>query len=65
MIFRCNIILGIKFRYMSSTTNQGLFAAMVARKLKFGLGDGGLVQVGLFVEGSGGLEPPASASGKS
>ena len=49
----------------TSATNQGLFAAMVVRKLKFGLGDGGLVQVVLFLGGSGGPEPPSSTSGKS
>jgi hypothetical protein len=50
---------------MASTANQGLFAAMVAINIKFGLGDGGLVQLGLVLRGSGGPEPPASASGKS
>ena len=45
--------------------NQGLFEAMVSRKIKFGLGCGGLVQVGLFSGGLGGLEPPSSSSGKS
>ena len=47
---------------MTFVANQGIFVAMVARKLKFGLGDGGLIQVVLF---SGGLEPPSSASGMS
>ena len=50
---------------MASATNQVLLAAMVARKLKFGLGDGGLLQVGLFSRGLGGPEPPVSASRKS
>ena len=50
---------------MESATNQGLFAAMVSRKLKFGLGDGGLVQVGLFSGGLGGPKPPTSAPGNS
>ena len=50
---------------MASVANQGLFSAMVAKKLKFGLGDGGLVQVGLFSGGSRGPEPPTSTSGKS
>ena len=49
----------------TSMTNQGLFVAMVARKLKFGLGDGGLVQVGLVSGGSGGLEPPTYTSRRS
>ena len=50
---------------MASMAIQGLFVAMVARKLKFGLGDGGLVQVGLVSGGLGGLEPPSYALGKS
>ena len=50
---------------MASTANQGLLEAMLARKLKFGRGDGGLVQVGLVSRGSRGPEPPASALGKS
>ena len=50
---------------MASGDNQGLFSSMLVRKLNFGLGDGGLVQVGLVLGGLGGLEPPASASGKS
>ena len=50
---------------MTFVANQGLLASMVARKLKFGLGDAGLVQVGLFLGGLGGLEPPTYASGKS
>ena len=50
---------------MASTTNQGLFAAMMDRKLKFGLGNKGLVQGGLVLGGLGGLESPASTLGKS
>jgi hypothetical protein len=38
---------------------------MVARKIKFGLGDGGLVQLVLFSGGSRGPEPPAFVLGKS
>ena len=50
---------------MKSTANQGLFAAMVARNLKFGLEDVGVAQVVLFSGGSGGPKPPSSGSGKS
>ena len=46
---------------MASTTSHGLLATMLARKLKFGRGDGGFVQVGLVSRGSWGPEPPASA----
>ena len=49
---------------MTVMTNQGLFVAMVARKIKFGLEDGGLVQEGLDLGGSGGSEPPISTSRK-
>ena len=50
---------------MASTTNQGLFAAMVARNLKFGLVDVGVAQVVLFSGGSGGPKLPSFALGKS
>ena len=50
---------------MTSMANQGLFAAMVAMNLKVGLGDVGVAPVVLFLGGSGGPEPPSSASGKS
>ena len=50
---------------MASTANQGLFAAIVAINMKFGLGDIGVAPVLLFLGGSGGPEPPSSVSGKS
>ena len=50
---------------MEFVANQGLFVAMVARKLKFGHGYGGLLQGGLVSGGSEGPEPPASTSGRS
>ena len=50
---------------MAYVANQGLFSAMVARNLKFGLQDGGLVQVGLFSRGLGGPKSLASALGTS
>ena len=39
---------------MASTASQGLLASILARKLKFGLGDGGLVQGGFVSGGSRG-----------
>ena len=50
---------------MASVANQGLFTAMVAMNLKFGLGDVGVAPIVFFSRGSGGPEPPSSASGKS
>ena len=50
---------------MASATSQDLLASILARKLKFGLGDGGLVQEGLVPGGLGRPEPPILASEKS
>ena len=47
---------------MESIARQGLLDAILARNLKFGLGYGGLVQVGFVSGGSGGPEPPACVS---
>ena len=46
---------------MASATSQDLLDAILTRNLKFGLGDGGLVQGGFVSRGSGGLELPARA----
>ena len=45
---------------MTSTANQGILAAMLARKLNIGLGDGGLVQGGLVSRVSTGPKAPTS-----
>ena len=50
---------------MEYVASQGLLATMFARMLKFGLGDGGLVQGGFVLGCSGGPKPPTWASGKS
>ena len=49
----------------ASATNHILFVAMVAINLKFDLGDVGVAPIVLFLGGSGGPEPPSSASGRS
>ena len=43
---------------MALAASEGLLAAILAKKLKFGLGYGGLVQGGFVSGGSGGPEPP-------
>lgn len=50
---------------MSSVESQCLLASILARMLKFDLGDGGLVQGGFPSGGLVGPKPPAWALGKS